>query len=91
MGNNDLALNTLAILANFHNVPVNEAQIKHQFDIHGTVLTKTNWLLAPKSLGLKTKVVKKFVERLPFVHLPAMVWLADGNHFFTAVKCADSN
>ncbi|MGX2970093.1 type I secretion system permease/ATPase [Ursidibacter sp. B-7004-1] len=82
--NNDIALNALAILAHFHNVPVNEAQLKHQFDINGEGLTQINWLLAAKSLGLKAKVVKKSVERLPFVHLPAMVWQSDGNHFILA-------
>lgn len=84
MNNKDLALAGLAVLTYFHNLSVNEAQIKHQFDIDGTGLTKTNWLLAAKSLGLKAKVVRKSVERLPFVHLPAMVWRDDGHHFILA-------
>lgn len=84
MNNKDLALAGLAVLTYFHNLSVNEAQIKHQFDINGTGLTKTNWLLAAKSLGLKAKAVRKSVERLPFVHLPAMVWRDDGHHFILA-------
>lgn len=84
MNNKDLALSGLAVLTYFHNLSVNEAQIKHQFDIDGTGLTKTNWLLAAKSLGLKAKAVRKSVERLPFVHLPAMVWRDDGHHFILA-------
>lgn len=84
MNNKDLALSGLAVLTYFHNLSVNEAQIKHQFDIDGTGLTKTNWLLAAKSLGLKAKAVRKSVERLPFVHLPAMVWRDDGRHFILA-------
>lgn len=73
MNNKDLALTGLAVLTYSHNLSVNEAQIKHKFDIDGTGLTKTNWLLATKSLGLKAKVVRKSVERLPFVHLLAMI------------------
>ena len=53
MNYNDLALSALAILAHFHHLPVNEEQLKHQFDIQGTGLTQTQWLLAAKSLGLK--------------------------------------
>lgn len=81
---NDLALNALAILAHFHNVPVNEAQLKHQFDLDGSGLTQPQWLLAAKSLGLKAKIVRKSLERLPFLHLPAMVWQEDGRHFILA-------
>ncbi|HDL5700067.1 TPA: type I secretion system permease/ATPase [Mannheimia haemolytica] len=84
MNNKDLALSGLAVLAHFHNLPVNEEQLKHQFDIYGTGLTKTNWLLAARSLGLKAKAARKSVERLPFIHLPAMVWRDDGNHFILA-------
>lgn len=84
MNYNDLALSALAILAHFHHLPVNEEQLKHQFDIQGTGFTQTQWLLAAKSLGLKAKVVKKSVERLPFLYLPAMVWRDDGQHFILA-------
>lgn len=80
----DLALSALVVLANFHRLAVNPHQIKHQFDTDGSGLTKTRWLLAAKSLGLKAKSLKKPVHRLSFLTLPAVVWRDDGRHFILA-------
>jgi leukotoxin translocation ATP-binding protein lktB len=77
----DLALSALVLLAQFHRIPVNSSQIKYQFDTQGQGLSETQWLLAAKSLGFKTKTVSKTVERLPFLNLPALVWRDDGKHF----------
>ena len=77
----DLALSALVLLAQFHRIPVNSSQIKHQFDTQGQGLSETQWLLAAKSLGFKTKTVSKTVERLPFLNLPALGWRDDGKHF----------
>ena len=77
----DLALSALVLLAQFHRIPVNSSQIKHQFDTQGQGLSETQWLLAAKSLGFKTKTVSKTVDRLPFLNLPALVWRDDGKHF----------
>lgn len=83
----DLALSALVVLASFHRISVNPHQLKHQFDIYGTGLSKENWLLAAKSLGLKVKSIKKEPHRLPFLSLPIMVWRDDGKHFILA--CID--
>ncbi|MEB3477144.1 type I secretion system permease/ATPase [Pasteurella multocida] len=80
----DLALSSLVLLANFHRISPNSHQLKHQFDIYGTGLSKENWLLAAKSLGLKAKNIKKEIHRLPFLSLPIMVWRDDGKHFILA-------
>ena len=77
----DLALSARVLLAQFHRIPVNSSQIKHQFDTQGQGLSETQWLLAAKSLGFKTKTVSKTVDRLPFLNLPALVWRDDGKHF----------
>lgn len=77
----DYGLYALTILAKYHNIAVNPEELKHKFDIDGSGLNLTSWLLAAKSLELKTKKVKKSVERLPFVHLPALIWREDGQHF----------
>lgn len=87
----DLALSALIILADFHQISVNREQLKHQFDVHGDGLNETSWLLAAKSLGLKAKKIKKSIERLPFLHLPAMIWRDDGNHFILGKIDEDSN
>ena len=76
----DYGLHALAILAQYHNVAVNPEEIKHKFDLEGKGLDLTAWLLAAKSLELKAKRVKKTLERLPFLPLPALIWREDGQH-----------
>ncbi|EGR3426725.1 type I secretion system permease/ATPase, partial [Vibrio parahaemolyticus] len=51
----------------------------------------TSWLLAAKSLELKVKPVKKTVERLNFIYLPALVWREDGHHFILTKVSKESN
>lgn len=72
------------MLSNFHRIAVDPHQIKHQFDIDGSGLNKSRWLLAAKSLGLKAKNLKKPPQRLAFLTLPVMVWREDGQHFILA-------
>ncbi|HFU0365613.1 TPA: type I secretion system permease/ATPase, partial [Vibrio parahaemolyticus] len=50
-----------------------------------------SWLLAAKSLELKVKPVKKTVERLNFIYLPALVWREDGHHFILTKVSKESN
>ncbi|MCT7052055.1 cysteine peptidase family C39 domain-containing protein, partial [Salmonella enterica] len=47
---NDYGLYALEILAQYHNISVNPEEIKHKFDIDGTGLRLTSWLLAAKHL-----------------------------------------
>lgn len=82
--NKDLALSGLCLLASFHHISTNREQLRIKFDIDGSGLNQQRWLLAAKSLGLKAKVVKKSIERLPFIQLPVMVWRDDGQHFILA-------
>ncbi|UKH07603.1 type I secretion system permease/ATPase [Actinobacillus pleuropneumoniae] len=76
----DYGLHALVILAQYHNVAVNPEEVKHKFDLGGKGLDLVAWLLAAKSLELKVKRVKKSIERLPFIHLPALIWRDDGQH-----------
>lgn len=87
----DYALSALCLLANFHNIPTNAGQLRHQFDTDGLGLNQQNWLLAAKSLGLKAKIVHKPLERLVYLSLPAMLWRDDGNHFILAQIDEHSN
>ncbi|EGQ8151367.1 peptidase C39 [Vibrio parahaemolyticus] len=88
---NDYGLYALEILAQYHNVSINPEEIKHKFDINGTGLDLTSWLLAAKSLELKVKPVKKTVERLNFIYLPALAWREDGHHFILTKVSKESN
>ncbi|MBH5326245.1 type I secretion system permease/ATPase [Salmonella enterica] len=88
---NDFGLYALEILAQYHNVSINPEEIKHKFDLNGTGLDLTSWLLAAKSLELKVKSVRKTVERLNYIYLPALVWREDGRHFILTKVNKESN
>lgn len=87
----DYGLYALEILAQYHNVSVNPEEIKHRFDTDGTGLGLTSWLLAAKSLELKVKQVKKTIDRLNFIPLPALVWREDGRHFILTKVSKEAN
>ena len=79
------ALSALIILAHYHGIAANPADIQHEFCASAqSDLNETQWLLAAKSLGLKAKVVRQPVKRLAMAALPALVWGDDGNHFILA-------
>ncbi|MBP5788915.1 MAG: type I secretion system permease/ATPase [Neisseriaceae bacterium] len=77
----NVAMSALVLLARFHGIAVNPADLAHRFDEDGTGLTQTAWLLAAKDLGLKAKVVKQKISRLHLSALPALIWRDDGEHF----------
>ncbi|HEZ1582206.1 TPA: type I secretion system permease/ATPase [Neisseria meningitidis] len=79
------ALSAPIILAHYHGIAANPADIQHEFCASAqSDLNETQWLLAAKSLGLKAKVVRQPVKRLAMATLPALVWCDDGNHFILA-------
>lgn len=83
--NFDPALRGLILLAQYHDIAATEESIKYQFDIEGKGLTQTAWLLAAKSLGLKVRLLSKPISRLPYCHLPVLVWdNTEGKHFILA-------
>lgn len=67
------ALSALIILAHYHGIAVNPADIQHQFANSTNDLNETEWLLAAKSLELKAKVVQQSIKRLHLTTLPALV------------------
>ncbi|PKE33231.1 type I secretion system permease/ATPase [Rahnella sp. AA] len=80
----DFSLSGLLILARYHGIAVNPEDIRHQFSDNNDSLNSTQWLLAARFLGLKSKLVSKKIDRLHLVSLPAMVWREDGSHFILA-------
>ena len=79
------ALSALIILAHYHGIAANPADIQHEFCVSAqSDLNETQWLLAAKKLELKAKVVRQPVKRLAMATLPALVWCDDGNHFILA-------
>ncbi len=79
------ALSALILLAHYHGIAVNPADVLHRFSGNGTDLDQSEWLLAAKELGLKAKAVAYGnIDRLHLLALPALVWCADGHHFVLA-------
>lgn len=79
------ALSALIILAHFHGIAANPADILHRFSgSPNGDLSETEWLLAAKQLELKAKIVRQPLARLHMASLPALVWCDDGQHFILA-------
>lgn len=80
----DFGLVGLMILAKYHGIAANMADIQHRFATDKAGLDQTAWLLAAKELGLKARVSTQKLQRLHLANLPALVWREDGQHFILA-------
>ena len=78
-----VALSALILLAHYHGISANPADLAHRYAAAGD-LSQTEWLLAAKELGLKAKAVSHDLSRLHLLALPALVWREDGQHFVLA-------
>ena len=85
----DLALRGLILLAQFHGISADEAQLAHQFGRTGEAF-ETTLLLVAKQLGLKAKIIRQPTERIAMASLPALALVPDGGHFIVA-KVNDEN
>jgi subfamily B ATP-binding cassette protein HlyB/CyaB len=79
----DTGLIALTMLARFHGVAAEPAQLAHEFG-EGQPFGVAQILLAAKQLGLKAKPVKTSFERLLTTPLPAMAVAGDGRFFILA-------
>lgn len=80
----DYALAGLTLLAQFHSVPVDPAQLAHQFGRSGETFDETTLLLAAKQLGLKARITPQPADRIAMAALPALALVPDGKHFIVA-------
>lgn len=80
----DLALRGLVLLAQFHGIAADPAQIAHQAGLGGAALDETALLLAARQLGLKARIVQQPAARIALAALPALALLPDGGHFIVA-------
>jgi subfamily B ATP-binding cassette protein HlyB/CyaB len=80
----DSGLACLVMLARFHGVAADPAQLQHEYCATSQHFELGQILLAAKKLGLKARQVKSSIERLPLVPLPAMALDVDGNYFVIA-------
>lgn len=81
----DAGLTLLVLVAHFHGIPAEAAQLKHAAALQGDGLFKEGDLvLAARSLGMRARAMPLQPERLDRLPLPAMVMDRDGRHFVIA-------
>ena len=80
----DSGLTCLLLIARFHDLPVDGAQLSHQFAQSGQVFSDADLLRAAKHLGLKAGLLKTAWSKLPGTPLPAMAKRADGRYVVLA-------
>ena len=80
----DLALEGFVLLAQFHGVAVDAAQLAHQFGRGGERFDDASLLLAARQLGLKANIIRQPAARMDKVALPALALPADGRAFVVA-------
>ena len=80
----DPGLQGLVLLAQFHGVAADAAQLKHRFGRSGERFDESTLLLAARQLDLKAKFVEVPLGRVGKVSLPALSWQPDGRHFIIA-------
>ncbi|UVA81398.1 type I secretion system permease/ATPase [Pandoraea commovens] len=80
----DSGLASLVLVARFHDLSVDAAQISHQYSVDGRPLTKDAILLAATQLGLKAKAVKPTSDRFAHTSLPAIAFANDGTSLVLA-------
>ena len=85
----DLGLRGLVMLAQFHGVAADEAQLRHEAARGRVLFDDIALLRAAKQLGLKAKVLRHPANRLDRVALPAMALKGDGTAFLIASVHAD--
>lgn len=80
----DTGLVCLVMLARFHQVAVEPAQLAHEFGQAGVALGPQELLLAAKKLGLKARSVLSSIDRINKTPLPAIAAELDGGFFILA-------
>jgi subfamily B ATP-binding cassette protein HlyB/CyaB len=80
----DTGLVCLVMLARFHQVAVEPAQVAHEFGQAGIAFGAPEILLAAKKLSLKARPLQATAERLDKVPLPAIAASLDGGYFIIA-------
>lgn len=85
----DTGLSCITMLARFHGIPVEPAQLVHEFGGDGDAFGMAEILLAARKLGLKARKVVGSVERLASMPLPAIALARNGSFFVVARADAD--
>jgi subfamily B ATP-binding cassette protein HlyB/CyaB len=80
----DAGLSLLILIAGFHGIPAEAAQLRHAAALQGGVFQEGDLVLAARSLGLRARAVSLQPARLDRLPLPALAMDKDGRHFVIA-------
>jgi subfamily B ATP-binding cassette protein HlyB/CyaB len=80
----DSGLACLVMVARFHGLAADAAQLAHEFKDSGKPFSAFEVLLAAKKLGMQAKQVRTRLSRLSHTPLPAVAMGADGEFFVIA-------
>jgi type I secretion system ABC transporter, HlyB family len=80
----DAGLSLLVLIAGFHSIPVEPAQLRHAAALHGGVFQESDLVLAARSLGLRCRAAPLRADRIDRLPLPALVMDREGRHFVIA-------
>jgi subfamily B ATP-binding cassette protein HlyB/CyaB len=80
----DTGLACLVILARFHQIAADAAQLAHLFKVDGKGFGTADILLAAKHLGLQARTARTSIDRLDRTPLPAMAVDTSGGFFILA-------
>jgi ATP-binding cassette, subfamily B, bacterial HlyB/CyaB len=80
----DTGLLALVMLARFHGLAADPAQLQHEFAVDGAPFGADEILHGARKLGLKAKRVKTRLERLPMTPVPAVALDRSGGFFVLA-------
>jgi subfamily B ATP-binding cassette protein HlyB/CyaB len=80
----DRSLAGLVLLAQFHGIAADAAQLRHAAGRGTEPFDDAALLLAAKSLGLKARIISQPAERLDRISLPALALRRDGEAFVLA-------
>lgn len=83
-GSVDSGLASLAMVARFHQVAADPAQIRHQFGAQGSPFDAISLVRASRHLGLRAKSVRSHWDRLTRIALPTIAQSPAGKFFVLA-------
>ncbi|MGN7916265.1 type I secretion system permease/ATPase [Lysobacter sp. 22409] len=86
----DLALAGLVLLAQFHGIAADAAQLSHQHGAGSEAFDDTRLLLAAKQLGLKARINAQPAGRIGMASLPALALVENGESFIVAKVSGDT-
>lgn len=80
----DSAARSLVLVAQYHQIAADDAQLLHEFGVPGKGLQDTELLKAAQAIGLKSRKIKTAFSRLTNSSLPAIAKSINGDYFVIA-------